>query len=239
MKNSKVLIAVLAVLAAASAAKAGEISVDFDGRGSRAYAVGSVVNDDISITHAKAYGAGATTINTDMTIGQVKAAPAIDPAGSAKALHSDDPCCDNPMILCFVPCTDEDGMIKSQPAPNFGELAKYYMAQDKIKAEVAAYFQGRGDGASAAVLAAKDVRICAENGSVLVFRDSGMARIEDAGLASRVDGIVHPRGQQKIANIIAGAAFVGGCMVNKDCWDAVGDGVSTVSEHVANWYYSN
>jgi len=211
MKKSNMLIAVFAVLVAASVAKAEEVKVDFDGgKGFQAQSMHDIFAAAHNIIPA---GALKTDAETDKRI-----------LGGG----SGDPCCDDPTILCYAPCEPEPMRVKSGGSTGFGELARYYLAQGKIKSAVADYYNAIGDQSSALALADKNVRVAASNGTVLVIRGGSQERISDRALAARVNAIVHPEGQQKI--VMEGTAIIIGCMSSKDCWDAVGDGVSAVSE---------
>ena len=53
-------------------------------------------------------------------------------------------------------------------------------------------------------------------------------KIYDRGLAAGVEAIVRPEGQQKFFH--PGVIIIGSCMMDDACWEAVGDGVSAVSE---------
>lgn len=73
---------------------------------------------------------------------------------------------------------------------------------------------------------------------VLVIRYGSQEKIADRRLVAKMEAIVHPNGKGKILPFIAGASFVGGCMTNDDCWNAVGDGVSSASEAASQIYYT-
>ena len=210
MKKSNMLIAVFAVLAAASVAKAGEIKIDFDGKS--VFAVPSM--HEIFAENHQLVPAGTITAE----------------AATEKRLMGggDDPCCDNPNILCYAPCEPGPELVKAAVPANFEKLARYYQEQENIKAVVAAYYSSKGDNAAAAALAAKDVRIAAGNGVVYVVRPGVQEKIADRGLSAKVEALVRPASQQKIVE--EGVLLIVGCMYDKECWDAVGDGVSAISE---------
>jgi hypothetical protein len=210
MKKSNMLIAVFAVLAAASVAKAENMEVNFDGqKGLQPQSMHSIFAAAHNIVPAGTLKADAETNKRLM-------------GGSG------DPCCDDPTILCYAPCEPEPEFVKAGNNASFKELARYYLAQQKIKSAVSEYYAAIGDTASAQAMADKDVRVAASNGSVFVIRTGSQERIADRSLAARVEAIVRPEGQQKI--VMEGTAIIIGCMSSKDCWDAVGDGVSAVSE---------
>lgn len=130
-----------------------------------------------------------------------------------------------------------------QPARSYDqavarELAAYYMAQEKIKAIVSGYYTANGNHEAAASLAGKGIRVASGNGVVLVIRSGSQEKIADKRLAANIEAIVHPNGNEKILPIIAGATFAATCMSNDNCWDAVGDGVSSASEAAAQIYYT-
>jgi len=200
MKKSNMLIAVFAVLAAASVAKAGEFKAED----------------------------GMRELN-------VFARPGLEaPAVADKKINWEggNTCCGMPIgphDLCMMVCPFPDPLENGGLEPAvFSELLRYRVAQEEIKKAVAEHYNAIGDQSSALALADKNVRVVAERGSVLLFKGGSQERIADRALAARVNAIVHPEGQQKI--VMEGTAIIIGCMSSKDCWDAVGDGVSAVSE---------
>lgn len=132
-----------------------------------------------------------------------------------------------------VPAVQTESVRTAHPAGvngSFAELARYFLAQEKIKALMTDYYLARGDSASAASVGDKKVRVAAGEGVVYVFGPGSRKLIYDAELASRVIGIVSPAGQQKFLH--PGVLIIVHCMYNDPCWDAVGDGVSAISEWV-------
>jgi hypothetical protein len=208
MKKSNMLIAVFAVLAAASVAKAEEIKIDFDGgnKGLQPQSMHSIFAAAHNIVPAGTLKADAET-NKRLLGG------------------SGDPCCDDPTILCYAPCEPEQ--TRSAKPADFKALARYYLAQKKIKEAVSEYYYAAGDNAAAVRLADKGVRVAAGNGVVYLVRSGSQEQIFDAALAARVEAIVRPEGQQKFH---PGLVIIGACMMDNDCWEAVGDGVSAISE---------
>lgn len=210
MKEINVLIAVFAVLAAVSSAKAEEIKVDFDGKkGTQAQSV------------SRLFAAGASLPQADSL-----PAPKMVPAG-------DDPCCDNPFINCYAPCEPEQG--RSAASPDLKTLARFYLAQRDIKTLVAGHYLSKGDKAAAAALQDEAVRVGAGDGFVAVVRGGSQERIADRALAAKVLKLAKVPGadQQQSGNKILfyyGAAAAIGCMTDDACWGAVGDAVSAVSE---------
>jgi len=204
----KMMIAVFAVLAAASVAKAENAEVNFDGqKGLRPQSMHEIFAAAHNIVPAGA-------LNGDI------------PAEKLTLGGGEDPCCDDPTILCYAPCQPEE--FRSAAPKDFKALAGYYLAQRKIKQVVSEYYYAKGDDSAAARLADKDVRVAAGGGVVYLVRPGSHEQIFDSALAARVEAIVRPEGQQKILH--PGVWIVVGCMYDKECWDAVGDGVSAVSE---------
>jgi hypothetical protein len=196
-KTTSILIAMFAVMAAASTAKAGDI-VDFDGR------------------------TGPKALTREITFeGQ-------------SGLE--------------IPMPSNPDMLKSISGESFGEFARYYLAQAKIKKTVAEYYRLNNNEGAAAALMSKDVRIAATGGVVYIVHPGEVAKLEAPELARAITKIVQPRGQQKsaatVANVIAAGAassavaanvITGGvaiitCMTYDPCWNAVGDGVSAISQ---------
>lgn len=208
MKKMNVLAAVVAVLAAASVAGAQEIKVDFDGakKGFQAQSMHDI------------FAAAHNIVPAGLAKGD---------ADTEKRLigGSGDPCCDDPTILCYAPC--EPAEFRAAGPKDFKTLARYYVAQRKMKALVAEYYLSVGDRVSAESLKSEKVRVAAEAGVVYVLGQGRQEKIFDRGLAARLETMVRPEGQQKIH---PGLIIIGGCMMDDACWEAVGDGVSAVSE---------
>jgi hypothetical protein len=121
----------------------------------------------------------------------------------------------------------------------YNALAAYYVAQPKIKMLVAGYYLGRGDAAAAARLSDKKTRVLAADGRVVVIRDGRQERRDDAALAGRVEAIALPGGQQKaLLTIITVGAELIDAATNNAAWDAVGDAVSSASEAITHYYYT-
>ena len=118
-------------------------------------------------------------------------------------------------------------------------LAAYYVAQPKIKALVAGYYLGKGNAAAAARLSDKTTRVLVANGSVVVIRDGRREWIGDPALAASVEAAAYPNGQQKAWwGLIVGGAGLTDAATNDAAWNAVGDGVSSVSEAASEIYYT-
>ncbi len=208
MNKMNILAVVAAVLAAASVAKAEEIKVDFDGanKGFQAQSMHDIFAAAHNIVPAGALKADAETDKRILGDGG-------------------DPCCDDPTILCYAPCAPEG--LRAAGPKDFKTLARYYVAQRKMKALVAEYYLSAGDSVSAENLKSEKARVAAEAGVVYVFGQGRQEKIFDRGLAARLEAIVRPEGQQKIH---PGLVIIGACMMDDDCWEAVGDGVSAISE---------
>lgn len=195
---NKILVMVLAVLAAASMAKAEQITVDFDGK------------------------AGMNGVESEMFFGRQSA--------------------------LVVPMPENTNMIKSVDGISFPEFARYYLAQAKIKEAVAAYYRANNNEAAAAALASRYVRVAAADGAVYVLQHGKAERIDSPELAEAVAKLVHQNGQKRsaatvanaiaagaassavAANVITGSVAIITCMTYDPCWNAVGDGVSAISE---------
>ena len=108
----------------------------------------------------------------------------------------------------------------------------YYASQDKIKKIVSKYYADKGDNKLAKKVLDKDIRIMADDFTVHIIKSGNDVKINNVKLAIAIGKIVKSKSQQKIAGFVAGATFVAGCMLNDDCWDVVGDGVSAVSEWI-------
>ncbi len=255
MKKSNILLAVLAVMAAASVAKAEMTDINFDGK-----LKPQSLHDIFANSHQLVPAPMPVPVETKL-----------NSLGSACALVCvGQKLTNNCQCEPFVPgIEDYDSILtytwwpymvgeasilqtasnneisrKSlQPVRSYDqaaarELAGYYMAQGKIKAVVAEYFTANGNHEAAASLADKRIRVAAANGVVFINRSGSQEQIADSRLAAKVEAIVHPNGQEKILPFIAGATFVAGCMTNDDCWGAVGDGVSSASEAASQIYYT-
>jgi hypothetical protein len=113
MKKSNMLIAVFAVLAAASVAKAGEVAVDFDGgKGFQPQSMHDIFAAAHQLVPA---GALKTDAETNKRI-----------LGGG----SGDPCCDDPTILCYAPCEPEGFRAAGYRMKRAGEERK---AIEKLK----------------------------------------------------------------------------------------------------------
>ncbi|MCK5356926.1 MAG: hypothetical protein KAJ48_00890, partial [Elusimicrobiales bacterium] len=110
------------------------------------------------------------------------------------------------------------------------KLQRYYLAQDKIREIVSNYYKSKGDDKSAKKVLNKDVKIMADDFTVYVIKSEVEEKINNVKLAMTIGKVVGFQSQQKLAGIAAGATFIAGCMLSDDCWNAVGDGVSAVSE---------
>jgi len=192
MKKSNILIAVFAVIAAASSAHAQVQIVDFDGK------LKPQSMHDIFATSHQLVPAGADTITP-------------------------------------VPVPN---ISTEMPQPLHNALAAYYVAQPKIKTLVAGYYLGKGNAVAAARLSDKATRVLAANGSVFVIRDGHRERIDDSALAASVEAAAYPNGQQKLLGLIVGGAELIDAATNNAAWNAVGDGVSSVSEAASEIYYT-
>ena len=151
-----------------------------------------------------------------------------------------------------IPMPDIPKMFKSVNVESFNDLTRYYLAQAKIKEVAAEYYRTNNNEAAAAALDAKDVRIAAAGGAVYIVRSGKVAKIEDPTLAGAITEIVQSQGQHKsaasvanviaagaansavVANVVTGAVAIITCMTYDPCWNAVGDGVSDVSEWAHN-----
>ena len=192
MKKSNILIAVLAVIAAASSTHAQVQVVDFDGK------LKPQSMHDIFATSHQLVPTGADTITP-------------------------------------VPVPN---ISTEMPQPLHNALAAYYVAQPKIKTLVAGYYLGKGNAVAAARLSDKATRVLAANGSVFVIRDGHRERIDDSALAASVEAAAYPNGQQKLLGLIVGGAELIDAATNNAAWNAVGDGVSSVSEAASEIYYT-
>lgn len=255
MKKSNMLIVVFVIIAAASAAMAEDVGMDFDGRFEPQTMHGIFAN-----SHQFVPPATPTPAKTG-----------IDLMGSACALvcvgqKTTDDCRCEPFIpgpgdydssslpytwwpymtgeasllkaAANAPSRKSPPPVKSYDQAAARELSRYYMAQEKIKGVVAEYYTANGNNKAAASLADKGVRVSAGNGVVFVIRSGSQEQISDHNLAEKVEAMVHPNGKEKLLPIIAGATFVATCMSNDNCWNAVGDGVSSASAAASEIYYS-
>lgn len=260
MKKTNILIAMFVVIAAASAAKA-EMAIDFDGK-FNPQSMHDIFADSHQIIPSGVLNqvpvpAPANSDATPMTLETWN----INPQGSCMmvCLPGMDgyPNCYNPhdsMSDWLLYIAGEASLIKAatnnvtarkslQPAKSYEqaaarELVAYYLAQEKIKAVVSAYYITKGNNEAVASLADKGVRVAADNGIVFINRSGSQEQIADYRLAAKIEAIVHPNGKEKILPFIAGATFVGTCMSTDSCWNAVGDGVSSASEAASQIYYS-
>lgn len=117
-----------------------------------------------------------------------------------------------------------------QQGKNFRELSRAYVAQGRIKKAAVAYYISKNDMAAAAAFGAKDARIAAENGVAYLVSAEKVSRIEDPELAGRIIELMRPEAQNKLIDPLTGALIIVGCMQDEACWNAVGDGVSAVSQ---------
>lgn len=256
----KMIIAVFAVIAAVTAARA-EMAIDFDGKfkpqsmpdifADSQQNIPSGVLDQVPVP------APADRDVTPITLETWN----INPQGSCMmvcllGMDGYPNCCTphDSMSDWLLYIAGEASLIKAatnnvtarkalQPAKSYEqaaarELAGHYMAQGKIKAVVAEYYTASGNHEAAASLSDKGVRVAVGNGIVFINRAGSQDQINDHLLAAKIEAIVHPDGKEKILPFIAGATFVAGCMTNDDCWNAVGDGVSSASESASQIYYS-
>jgi len=186
MKKINMLIAVFAVIAAASAAKAGDFGMSYDGKRSVGF----------SLSEMKGQTGLETLLPEDTTTGY-----AVSPEAGSPDLF------------------------KSLDTESFKGLAGYYKAQKKIKDAVAEYYKANSNGAAAAALAPKSVRIAAKNGVVYVVSPGEVTKLNDIALAGTIKEIAQAQAELKIADLAAGSALVIGCMTNDKCWEGVGAGV--------------
>ncbi len=238
MKKINVLVAVFSILSMAAVAKAQDISVDFDGAQK---IKPQSMHEMFAATHQI------------VPASVLKEAPAISGAAADRAIHSGDPCCDdpNPMILCYAPCPpDLDGLIKSTErsrgenkprlsAGAYKALRAYYDAQPRIKMLVAGYYIGKGNSAAAAKLGNSSARVLASGSVVLVIADGRQERISDPALAASVKAAVGPVNVRGVGELIE----IGGALIDiatdDDMWEDIGDGVSAASEAYTEWYYTH
>lgn len=147
-----------------------------------------------------------------------------------------------------IPMPSNPDMLKSIGGESFGEFARYYLSQARIKKTVAEYYRLNNNETAAAALMSKDVRIAATGGVVYIVHPGEVVKLEAPALARAITKIVQPRGQQKsaatvanaiaagaassavAANVITGGVAIITCMTYDPCWNAVGDGVSAVSQ---------
>jgi len=120
--------------------------------------------------------------------------------------------------------------LKSLDFRSIIELQKYYVSQDKIKKIVSKYYTDKGNNKLAKKVLDRDIRIMADDFTVHIIKSGNDTEINDAKLAMAIGKVMGSKPQQKIVTIIAGAAVIINCMTTDSCWDAVGDGVSAVSE---------
>jgi len=214
MKKISLMIAMFAVAAAASTARAEGNVVDFDGRSGTNITAASIAQLD----QDNPFPMPTTPATGSMFSGGITGRT----------------CCGIPMGQfdeCIMTCTwENDSMRAALPPESFKGLARYYVAQEKIKKAAAEHFTARNNLALAAAFSAKEARVTAEKGAVYLVAAGKAVKLDDAELAGTIIEIVRPQPQARLIDPLTGAIIIVGCMENDACWDAVGDGVSAVSE---------
>lgn len=113
-------------------------------------------------------------------------------------------------------------------------MARVYLAQPELKKLLAAHFTAAGDVLKARLLAEKSVRLFADGKAVYIVQNKTVTRLEDPELAARAYAALSASGLGQVPQnkLLIEAGIVGaiGCMTSDDCWGAVGDGVSAVSQ---------
>ena len=114
-------------------------------------------------------------------------------------------------------------------------LARAYVTQPKAKEILSRYFKETGDAVNAGLLEKKQVRVMADRKAVYLAWHGVSVKIDNPALAARVYAAIYPTAgntQVPANKLLVEAAVVGaiGCMTSDDCWGAIGDGVSAVSE---------
>lgn len=284
MKKSSILIAMFAVIAAATAAKA-EATIDFDGK-FKPQSMHDIFTNSHPLVSAEALDAVTPVPSPSKFMIKPNAVCSIVCYPGNPGLIGNQPgdCGSQPAI--YTSCPQEEvfpdfpmpsGSLDGHPVPDTlqtwwpyivgeasllkeaansatarkslqlarsydqaaaRELVGYYMAQEKIKDVVSGYYTANGNYEAAASLAGKGVRVAAGNGMVFINRSGSQEQIADHHLVAKVEAIVHPNGKEKILPFIAGATFVATCMSSDNCWNAVGDGVSSASEAASQIYYT-
>lgn len=207
MKKINMLIAVFAVMAAASVARAGEV-IDFDGKKSSVGEYGFTAGNPAGLT-----------INCAGIDYQVSAMPIACGGGLSEWIQAE---------IVDAPARDAAGVDKTM-------LGRVYQAQPGIREVLADHFRKNNGGFSALLLAEKNLRVIADDKAVYLVSDKVTVKMDNPELAARVYEVIYPsQKNRKIpANkLLIEAAIVGaiGCMTSDDCWGAIGDGVSGVAE---------
>lgn len=112
----------------------------------------------------------------------------------------------------------------------FGLAARYYIRQIEIKRVLSGYYAARGEMSAAAWLESADVRVGAEAGAVVIASNGRRKVIRDAALAGEIMKIAGAGREGEKILFYGAAAMAMHCMTDDDCWNAVGDAVSAVSE---------
>ena len=213
MKKINLMIAMFAV-AAASTTAAEATEVNFDGRGGANMTVNSIAQLEQDNPFPKPTFPG----NEHML-----------PGGALERT-----CCGipiGPLYACIMTCTWDNNISTAAITPeSFKGLARYYVAQEKIKKAATAHFNARNDMAMAAAFSAKEARVTAEKGTVYLVASGKVVKLDDAELAGTIIELVRPQPQARFIDPLTGAILIVSCMEDDDCWGAVGDGVSAVSE---------
>lgn len=164
----KILIAAFAVLAAASAAGAGEIKVNFDGDNG---------GFGQSFVESGFYWVSVATVS----------------CGGVEYPANDFPLsCGGPS---FPFGAIEESVLRGDKlteGADAGMLARIYIAQPELKEALAEYFKAAGDEVNAGLAEKKQVRVMADRNAVYLAWNAGSVKIDNPALAGRVYSILYP-----------------------------------------------
>ena len=227
MKKINMLIAVFAVIAAASAARAEGNVVDFDGRARTA------VSEIIPSVREYGYFSGPGAVG-DQPQAMVICGGKEYPANAIPMACGSE-----------LPEWIQADLLKAGGKDlNADLLGRIYLAQPKLKEMLAAQFAEAGNENYSRLLAVKGVRAVSDGKAVYLAWDKTSVKIDNPALAARAYAAVYPAVTSRLIpenKLLTEAAIVGaiGCMTSNGCWGTIGDLVSAASQDIATHYYSN
>lgn len=239
MKKNKILIAVFAVMSAASAASAEGQKINFDGRA----------------TDATSFMEAIKAVEVSQTDKDIQPAPAEAGSGDIDTQwwqhpgSSSDYCVSMSSGVQWWSCLvasggDINGIAaapKSADPVTVKKLAVRFRAQDELRKIVLSYFNAHNDFSSDIVHMAQDARttIMYDDKNVYLINGPALSGISDKELVKEVG--YSSTNQTKFGWADGAAALVAGCICSSDCRHDVVDYVNNLSsdDEPSTWHNEN